>query len=65
MTGILIRKDTFDRYFDGQQRFISLSGPEASGAVVIATQGDPRRIRGVAMDYEDGTVTVEITARIS
>ena len=64
MKGMLIPQNMFNEFFDGSQRFISLSGPEASGAVVIASDGDPRRMRGVAMEYEDGVVTVEITARI-
>lgn len=56
--------EALDRIWNGRKRFANIYGPDVSGAdIVIRTKGDPRHIYGLATDYEDGIITVEIFSK--
>ena len=64
MTIASVDQVTFDKIWNGNPRFASLRGPDISGRQIeIHAPGYNRYMTGVAMEYEDGVVTIEIFTR--
>ena len=61
-----VTQDTFDRIWDSGQRFVGLAGPDVSGnQIEIRTPMYTRYMTGLATEYEDGVLTVEIFLRMN
>jgi len=56
----------FDRIWYDNKRFISLQGPDVSGhELEIRAPGYNRYMTGMATEYEDGFVTIEIFTKVN
>ena len=57
---------TFDKIWDDDPRFVGLHGPDVTGREIeIRTPGYRRYIKGIATEYENGVITVEIFTRVN
>ena len=64
MTIASVDQVTFDKIWNGDPKVASLRGPDISGRQIeIRAPGYNRYMTGVAMEYEDGVVTIEIFTR--
>ena len=55
----------FDKIWDGDPRFVSMEAPDMTGRdIEIRAPGYNRYITGLATEYEDGVLTIEIFARV-
>ena len=55
----------FDKIWDRDRRFVGLSGPDISGnEVEIRAPGYNRYMTGMATEYEDGVLTIEIFLKV-
>ena len=57
---------TFDSIWNDEPRFVGLHGPDVTGRdIEIRTQGCRKYITGLATEYDDGVITIEIFAKVN
>ena len=57
---------TFDHIWNDVPRFVGLHGPDVTGRdIEIRTPGYKKYITGLATDYEDGVITIEIFTKVN
>ena len=55
----------FDKIWESEQRFVSMCAPDMTGKdIEIHTPSYNKYITGLATEYEDGVLTIEIFTRV-
>ena len=55
---------SFSELWNSQDRYFAMGGDDTWGPIRLIEDGGGREIHGIATDYEDGTVTVEVVGKV-